>query len=291
MVCIIMHILNKYASLSQEIARLPKKPPGMQSARINQIVVKYGGNAMADPAADPVLKDCAGLQKSGYRVVLVHGGGPQIDSALRVRGIPEERIDGLRVTSPAALETVEQILCASVNKELVRALGVLGVKAAGLSGEDGGLLWARRINPRLGAVGEIVEVRPGVLQALLEAGFLPVVAPVALDIDDPSGRLNVNADTSAGAIAGALLADAYVVVTDVEGVRSDLADPNSTVHRLTSAKALAWLEDGTLSGGMRPKIRGALDALGRGARRALISGAGAQAIGRALEGAGTEILP
>jgi acetylglutamate kinase len=168
---------------------------------------------------------------------------------------------------------------------------VLGVKAAGISGEDGGLLWARRINPRLGAVGEIVEVRPGVLQALLEAGFLPVVAPVALDIDDPSGRLNVNADTSAGAIAGALHADAYVVVTDVEGVRSDLADPDSTVHRLPSAKALAWLDDGTLSGGMRPKMRGALDALGRGARRALISGAGAQAIGRALEGAGTEILP
>src|SRR5580658_8051959 len=128
---------------------------------MQDIVVKYGGNAMADPAADPVLADCVELKRAGYRVVLVHGGGPQIDVALRVRGIAEERIDGLRVTSLAALETVEHVLCATVNKELVRALGVLGVKAAGISGEDGGLLWARRINPRLGAVGEIVEVRPG----------------------------------------------------------------------------------------------------------------------------------
>lgn len=257
---------------------------------MQEIVVKYGGNAMADPAEDPVLSDLAGLSKSGYRVVLVHGGGPQIDAALRVRGIPEERIDGLRVTSLAALETVESVLCSTVNKELVRALGALGVKSVGVSGEDGGLLWARRFDQRLGAVGEITEVRPEVLRTLLEGGFLPVVAPVALDADDPTGRLNVNADTSAGAIAGALQADAYVVVTDVEGVRRELADPDSTVPRLTAAQALAWLDDGTLSGGMRPKMRGALDALGRGARRALISGAGSKAISRALDGAGTEVL-
>jgi acetylglutamate kinase len=256
---------------------------------MQEIVVKYGGNAMADPAADPVLANCAALQKSGQRIVLVHGGGPQIDAALRARAIPEERIEGLRVTSLAALEIVEHVLCATVNKELVRALSILGTPAVGISGEDAGLLWARKFDPRLGAVGEVAEVRPHVVRALLGGGFLPVIAPLALDRDDPAGRLNVNADTAAGAIAGALQADAYVVVTDVEGVRRDLADPGSTVARLSADQAKAWLDDGTLSGGMRPKMRGALDALGRGARRAFISGAGERAIERALDGFGTEI--
>ncbi len=256
---------------------------------MQEIVVKYGGNAMADLAADPVLADCVELHKGGQRVVLVHGGGPQIDAALRSRGIKEERIDGLRVTSLAALEIVENVLCATVNKELVRALGALGAKAVGISGEDGRLLWAKKIDRRLGAVGEIVEVEPQVIRSLLDAGFFPVIAPLALDKDDPTGRLNVNADTAAGAIAGALQAQFYVVVTDVEGVRKDLTDPDSTVARLSAAQATAWLDDGTLSGGMRPKMRGALDALQRGAKRALISGAGARAITRALEGAGTEV--
>lgn len=256
---------------------------------MQEIVVKYGGNAMADLASDPVLADCVELHQSGRQVVLVHGGGPQIDAALRRRGIKEERIDGLRVTSPAALEIVECVLCASVNKELVRALAALGANAVGVCGQDGRLLTARKIDRRLGAVGEIVEVRPDLLRTLLEARFLPVVAPLALDRDDPSGRLNVNADTAAGAIAGALEAQSYVVVTDVEGVRRSLTDPDSTVPRLSAAQAAAWLEDGTLSGGMRPKMLGALDALHRGASRALISGAGAGAISRALDGAGTEV--
>src|SRR6185312_525106 len=154
----------------------------------------------------------------------------------------------------------------------------LGADAVGISGEDGGLLAAGKIDPRLGAVGEVGDVRPNLVRALLDAGFLPVVAPLALDKDDRSGRLNVNADTAAGAIAGALRADSYVVVTDVEGVRKDLTDPDSTVRRLSAAQAEAWLEDGTLSGGMRPKMRGALDALRRGAKRALISGAGPGAV-------------
>src|SRR5580698_5946703 len=119
---------------------------------MQEIVIKYGGNAMADLAADPVLADCAALHKSGHQVVLVHGGGPQIDAALRNRAIAEERIDGLRVTTPAALEIVEHVLCATVNKELVRALGALGAKAVGISGEDGRLLWAKKIDARLGAV-------------------------------------------------------------------------------------------------------------------------------------------
>jgi acetylglutamate kinase len=253
------------------------------------IVVKYGGNAMADSAGDPVLADCADLHLGGQQLVLVHGGGPQIDAALRSRGIKEERIDGLRVTSAAALEIVESVLCATVNKELVRALSALGANAAGISGVDGRLLAARKIDPRLGAVGEVVSIRPDLVRALLDAGFLPVVAPLALDKDDASGRLNVNADTAAGAIAGALQAQSYVVVTDVEGVRKDVTDPDSTVPRLSAAQAEAWLEDGTLSGGMRPKMRGALDALRHGAKRVLISGAGARAISRALGGAGTEV--
>lgn len=254
------------------------------------IVVKYGGNAMEPGADDPVLADCAALHAAGHRIVLVHGGGPQIDAALARRGVPEERIEGLRVTDAATLEVVEAVLCATVNKQLVRALGRYGVQAAGVSGQDAGLLRARRTDPRLGYVGEVGEVDPSLLLALLGAGFLPVVAPLALDWDETEGRLNVNADSAAGAIAGALDADAYVVVTDVEGVRRDLADPGSAVPRLTAAEAVAWLADGTLTGGMRPKMRGVLDALGHGARRALIAGAGPEAIRRALDGRGTEVL-
>ncbi len=258
------------------------------------IVLKYGGNAMAAPgSADPVLDEVARLAAAGEGVVLVHGGGPQIDAELRAKGIEEPRVAGLRVTGRPARDVVEYVLCGSVNKALVRALSARGARAVGISGEDGGLLAARRVAPigdvDLGYVGTIAAVDPAALVALLDAGFVAVVAPLALDVDgvDP---LNCNADTAAGAIAAALRADAYVVLTDVPGVRRDLHDPGSVIARLSTAEADALLADGTFSGGMIPKMEAAVAAVRGGARRAVVAGTGEGAIAAALRGAGTEIF-
>jgi acetylglutamate kinase len=257
------------------------------------IVLKYGGNAMAASGDDPLLDDIAARGAAGDRVVLVHGGGPQIDAELAHRGIVPTRVDGLRVTDSATLEATERVLCGDVNKSLVRALLRRGVAAAGISGQDGALLVARPMKARngapLGFVGEIVDVRPAILQGLLGAGLTPVVAPLAVTADGASA-LNVNADTAAGALAGALHADAYVVVTNVERVRRDAADPASGIARLTAAEARAFLADGTFDGGMRPKIESALDALARGARAVFVCGPGRGALERALAGNGTTVV-
>ena len=259
------------------------------------IVLKYGGNAMAAlDAGDPLLDDVGARVRAGDRVVLVHGGGPQIDAALAERGIVTRRVAGLRITDAATLATTEAVLCGSVNKALVRALLVRHVAAAGISGQDGALLEARALEAidgeSLGFVGTIERVRPEILRGLLDAGLVPVVAPLGVTADG-STALNVNADTAAGAIAGALHADAYVVVTDVERIRRDPADPMTGIERLTVSEARGFVADGTFGGGMRPKVESALDALARGARSAIVCGSGAGAISNALAGKnGTTIV-
>jgi acetylglutamate kinase len=258
------------------------------------IVLKYGGNAMAAAdGPDPLLDDIATLSRAGNRVVVVHGGGPQIDAALAERGLAPPRVAGLRVTDAATLAVTESVLCGTVNKALVRALLRRGVRAAGLSGQDGALLVARFSAPvggsTLGFVGDIETVHTAVLQALLGAGLVPVVAPLAVTADGATA-LNVNADTSAGAIAGALSADAYVIITNVPRVLRSLADPASGIAHLTVTEARALLDDGTFDGGMRPKIAGALDALVRGARSVVVAGSGQGALERALAGDGTTIV-
>jgi acetylglutamate kinase len=260
------------------------------------IVLKYGGNAMpASSSEDPLLDDIVARVREGDRVVLVHGGGPKIDEALAARGMKTERIDGLRVTDAASLEVIESVLCGTVNKALVRALTHRGLVAVGISGEDGGLLIAREVaasgGRSIGYVGEIVSVAPRVLAALLDIGATPVVAPLAVAAD-ASTAYNVNADTAAGAIAGALAADAYVVVTNVDRVRRRLDDESSGIAEIGADEARALVADGTFGGGMKPKIESALDALARGAKSAVICGSGPGALGRALDGSsGTRIVP
>jgi acetylglutamate kinase len=253
------------------------------------ILVKYGGNAMAGEGPDPVLDDVAALALRGERVVIVHGGGPQIDAALRERGISEPRVGGLRVTGAAARDVVEAVLCGQVNKALVRALAVRGVRAVGLSGEDGGLVTARRIGivegVDLGYVGVVEKVDPRATRALLDAGFVPVVAPLALD-GESGAALNVNADTVAGALAGALGADAYVVVSNIPGVLRDIDDPASTITHLSVPEAQALLREGTLRDGMIPKMQAAIDAVRAGAKRALIGAS----VRDALAGTATELV-
>lgn len=256
------------------------------------LVVKYGGNAMAELEADPVLADCAALVAEGYHLVLVHGGGPMIDAALRERGIVEKRVAGLRVTARESLDVVEAVLCASVNKALVRALSAHGVAAVGVSGEDGGMLVARpaaAINGEsLGYVGEVERVNPTVLNTLLEHRFLPVVAPLGVAADG-SSAFNLNADTAAGALAGALEADAFVAITDVPKIRRDLSDATTALDRLSVGRAERGRAEGWLAGGMLPKIEAAFEALRGGAKRAIVAGVGNRAVHAALEGGGTEL--
>jgi acetylglutamate kinase len=256
------------------------------------IVLKYGGNAMTAAAADPVLDEIAELARAGTQIVVVHGGGPQIDAALREKGIPEERIEGLRVTSAAARDVVEAVLCGSVNKDLVRGLLARGARAFGFSGQDGGFLAARPMRVSggdLGFVGEPAAVDADLLRGVLALGVLPVIAPLGLDAA-AGVALNLNADTAAGAIAGALGADAYVVLTNVAGVRRDRDDPASVIPRLNVEEAERLLADGTFSDGMRPKMRAAIAAVAGGARRALIAAAAPGGIRAALAGRGTELL-
>jgi acetylglutamate kinase len=256
------------------------------------IVLKYGGNAMVAGMDDPVLDEIAALSRSGTQVVVVHGGGPQIDAALRERGIVEERIDGLRVTSAAARDIVESVLCGSVNKDLVRGLLARKARAFGFSGQDGAVLTATRLRVAggdLGYVGVPVAVDAELVRGIVGLGVVPVIAPLGLDAVD-NVALNLNADTAAGAIAAALRCDAYVVLTNVAGVRRDRNDPGTVIPRLTIADAQGFLDDGTFSDGMRPKMRAAIEAVAGGAQRAVIAAAAPDGIRAALAGVGTELV-
>jgi acetylglutamate kinase len=248
------------------------------------LVVKYGGNALAgDGTADPVLAEIAGRHFSGEPIVLVHGGGPEIDRALAERGVETQRIDGLRVTGATTLAVTEAVLCGTLNKRLVRALGALGVRAAGISGQDGALLVAARTavanGADLGYVGTIVRTDPHLVRTLLAAGFLPVVAPLAL-ARDCAHAYNVNADLAAAAIAAALHARAFVIVTNVPRVLRDPTDPSSGIDSLTLDEAHHFAQSDACRSSMKPKLEAAISAL----TTAYICAAGPNAISRALAG-------
>ncbi|MGH7737983.1 MAG: acetylglutamate kinase [Candidatus Tyrphobacter sp.] len=263
----------------------------MQHKYASPIVAKYGGAAL--PAAgqtDPTLAEIAALRERGDAVILIHGGGPEIDEALRVRGIDSERIDGHRVTDEQALAVVEATLCGTINKRLVRLALVLGLRAVGISGEDGGLLRARRAwgagGEDLGFVGEIEACDPAILHALLEHAILPVVAPLAIS-QDGAHAYNVNADLAAAAIAAALRARAFVVLTNVPRVLADPDDERSGIERMTPDEARAFATNAACRSSMKPKVLAAAIAVEDGAEASYICGAGTGAISRALAGDAT----
>lgn len=239
------------------------------ASRRGIFVLKLGGNAMTEAATEALLAEICSLRDGGAQIVLVHGGGPDIDRELALRKIAPERIDGMRVTDAATLGVVESVLCGTVNKALVRACLRRGIPAVGLSGADGGLLIAAPISPSLGLVGAVVEVRIGVLQALLEAGFVPVIAPLGVAADG-SAAYNINADTAAGAIAGALQADAFVLVTNVSQVRRDPDDPLTGIRSFTLEGARAFAASEACRDSMRPKMSAAIAALEAGVLRSVI---------------------
>jgi acetylglutamate kinase len=259
------------------------------------IVVKYGGGAMPGAqgaTADPVLLEIATLREAGNEIVLVHGGGPAIDAALSQRGIDTARIDGMRVTDATTLEVTEAVLCATVNKRIVREVLAFGVPAVGLSGQDGKMLIAERaVGPRtedLGYVGRIIATDVRLLRTLLDTGFLPVVAPLAV-ARDGTHAYNVNADLAAAALAAALRADVFVAITNVPRVYGDPDDPASGIDTFTPDDALRFAATQACQSSMKPKIEGAACAVRDGAVAAYICSAKPNAIVSAIRGDATVI--
>ena len=254
------------------------------------LVIKYGGHAMEDDELkDSFAQDVTLLKYVGMNPVIVHGGGPQIDAALLKAGIEPRFVRGLRVTDAATMSVVEMVLVGKINKEIVTLLNRHGGNAVGLSGKDGELVVARKRRTQdLGFVGEVVGVNARVVDSL--AGFIPVIAPVAADADGVT--YNINADVVAGKVAEALRAEKLILLTDVEGVRSR---DGALIDTLPADAATELIRDGTISGGMIPKVECCLEAIRGGVKQAhVIDGRVRHAV--LLEvltsrGVGTEILP
>jgi len=236
------------------------------------VVVKYGGSVMDAGAAGTVVEDLVLLKGAGVNPVLVHGGGPEITRMLDRVGKETRFVKGLRVTDPETMEIVEMVLAGRANKALVTMIGTAGGSAVGLSGKDAGLLRARRLNGPvdLGLVGEVVEVRGGIIQTLSEAGHVPVIASVG--VGDEGESLNLNADHVAGALAASLGASKMIIFTDVPGVMRADGDDHALISSLTAADARQLISDGTIRRGMIPKVEACLAALDRGVPSAHIIG-------------------
>lgn len=241
--------------------------PYLQRYSGSVVVVKFGGNAMGDQdAMADFARDIVLMKQVGMNPVVVHGGGPMINQMLEKLGIKSEFVRGKRVTDKATVEVVEMVLTGLVNKRIVQAIMDEGGRAVGLSGKDDDLMVAEADDPELGFVGRPVEMNVQVLRDLYGAGIIPVVAPVATGMDS-NVTFNVNGDTAAGAIAGALKADRLLLLTDVPGVKNAAGE---VVTQLTPDQVKAMIADGTISGGMIPKTETALKAIEEGVRAVVI---------------------
>ena len=237
--------------------------PYIQQFQSHTFVVKFGGSAMRSAeAAESVMRNVLLLSLVGIRVVLVHGGGPEIDTWLNKLGIEKQTHEGLRITDDSTMEVVEMALAGRANKSLVGLIQRLGGKAVGLSGRDGNLLEAAQVSEQLGRVGNITNVNDEIVSVALQAGFIPVVCSVATDAEHQP--LNVNADTAAAALAAALSATKLILLSDTAGVLAERKDPTSTISRLTIAEAKSMIEQKRADGGMIPKLEAGIEAVERG---------------------------
>lgn len=240
--------------------------PNMQRYAGATVVIKLGGHAMgSDEGMDSFARDVVLMRQVGINPVIVHGGGPMINDMLARLGVKSEFIDGKRVTDAQTVEIVEMVLSGSVGKRIVQAINRQGGRAIGISGKDANLMMCTQADAKLGYVGEPSKVDPQVITQLTNDGFIPVIAP--LGAGENGETLNVNGDTAAGAIAGALKADRLLLLTDVAGVKNGSGE---VVTELTSAQINALIKDGTIAGGMIPKVQTALHALMEGTRAVVI---------------------
>lgn len=233
------------------------------------VVVKYGGNAMVDDRLkDEVMQDIVLLSLIGVKVVLVHGGGPEIDATMKKLGKKPKFVDGLRVTDEETMDIAQMVLCGKVNKSLVNMLEARGGKAMGISGMDGKLIEAKQKNKELGYVGEITKVNIAPVVDLLEKGYIPVISTIGCD--NYGNTYNINGDTAAAFIAGALKAQNLILMTDIAGILKDQNDPSSIIKELTVTEAQKLYSDGIVTKGMIPKVGCCVGAIGMGVEQVVI---------------------
>ncbi|MBR5900405.1 MAG: acetylglutamate kinase [Clostridia bacterium] len=233
------------------------------------VVIKYGGNAMIDEnLKNKVMKDIVLLHLIGVKVVLVHGGGPEISETLTKLGLKSEFKNGLRVTDKDTVDVVQMVLAGKVNKSLVNLLGVKGGKAIGLSGLDGQMIMAKVKDEELGFVGEITAVNTAPIIDVLEKGYIPVISTVACD--EQGNVFNVNADTAAAKIAGELKAESLISMTDISGILRDKNDPSTLISKISVDEADKLVEEGVIVGGMIPKTECCVNAVKWGVKRVFI---------------------
>ena len=233
------------------------------------VVVKYGGNAMInEQLREQVMEDIVLLSMVGVKVVLIHGGGPDVSDMMKRLGKEPEFVDGLRVTDRETVEIAQMVLAGKVNKTLVSLLEVKGGKAMGISGMDGRLIEARQKNAQLGYVGSISKINIEPVMDLLEKGYIPVISTLGCDAE--GSVFNINADTAAACIAGALGADRLIMMTGIAGVLRDKSDPSTLIPKLTIDEAVELFRQDIIAGGMIPKVECCIDALLRGVDSAII---------------------
>ncbi len=233
------------------------------------VVIKYGGNAMINETLkQQVMEDIALLWLIGVKVVLVHGGGPEINDTMKKLGKEAVFVDGLRVTDKETVDIVQMVLAGKVNKSLVTLIQSKGGHAVGLSGIDGGILEATVKDERLGYVGKITKVRTQPITDLLEKNYIPVISTVASD--RVGNTYNINGDTAAAYIAGAMNAECLIMMTDIAGILRDKDDPSTLIPKLTISEAKALYDEGVISGGMIPKVDCCIEALNKGVKNVAI---------------------
>ena len=241
--------------------------PYIQKYYGKTIVVKYGGNAMiSEELRRAVISDIILLHLVGIRVVVVHGGGPEITDMLKRLGKPSKFVDGLRYTDQETMDVVQQVLCGKVNKDLVATLNRMGGRALGLCGMDAGLFQARKLDEKYGLVGEVVQVDPAVVNDALAVGYIPVVSTVAQGVDGETAY-NINADTAAAKLAVALHAEKLILLTDVRGLLRDPKDEDTLIPEVGLSQVPGLVKDGVIQGGMIPKMECCVDAINGGVER------------------------
>ena len=243
--------------------------PYIRRYRGKVVVIKYGGNAMInEQLKQQVMEDIVLLWLIGVKVVLVHGGGPEINDTMKKLGKEAQFVNGLRVTDRETVDIVQMVLAGKINKTLVNLIQMKGGHAVGLSGIDGGILEARMKDEALGYVGTVTKVRPQPINDLLEKGYIPVVSTVASD--RMGNAYNINGDTAAARIAGALNAERLIMMTDIAGILKDKDDPSTLIPHITVGEAKELYATGVISGGMIPKVDCCIDALEHGVDNVVI---------------------
>jgi len=255
------------SSHEQQAQTLVEALPYIQKYTGKTVVIKYGGSAMtSDTLRRSVMIDIVLLNLVGIRVVVVHGGGPEISAMLKMIGHESKFVDGLRYTDATTMDVVQAILCGKVNKDLVAQLNRLGGPALGLCGLDGELFQARQLDERYGLVGSITHVDPNTVENALETGYIPVVSTVAQGVDADTAY-NINADTAAAKLAEALGAEKLILLTDVRGLLRDPKDEDTLIHVVRTKDVPDLIREGVISGGMIPKLECCVDAIRGGVER------------------------